>query len=96
MGCTRHLWHFRRRDVARLLSTFGFELVLTTPMWLDAYYIALFSEKYRGRPAWLVWPLAILKGTISNALALTTKRPTSSTLFIARKAQAHRAPLRSS
>lgn len=81
----RHLWHFRQRDVHQLLQAHGFTLVRTNRMWLDAYYIALLSEQYRGTPKWLRWVLATLIGTLSNLCAWIQNRPSSSTLYIAQK-----------
>lgn len=83
----RHLSHFRRADVRTLLHEHGFELLEIRRMWLDAYYIALLSEGYRGRSPLLAFPLALLKGSWSNLLALLGSRPTSSSLYIARKVE---------
>ncbi|MBL7962803.1 MAG: class I SAM-dependent methyltransferase [Flavobacteriales bacterium] len=82
----RHLWHFRRQDMVRLLEVQGFKLIATRRMWFDAYYIALLSERYLGRPAWLAWALACIIGTWSNVVSAVSGRPTSSVLFIAQKA----------
>lgn len=81
----RHLWHFRQSDLAALLKEHGLRVVSTRRMWLDAYFIALLSERYRGRPSWLAWPLALLYGSISNAYALLGGRSTSSTLIVAQR-----------
>lgn len=81
----RHLSHFRRPDVHRLLREHGFELVATRKMWLDALYIAMLSEQYKGRSKATALILGTLVGTWSNVLALFGGRPTSSSLFIARK-----------
>ncbi|MBK9175340.1 MAG: class I SAM-dependent methyltransferase [Flavobacteriales bacterium] len=82
----RHIWHFRRQDMQRLLSANGFKLMKAGRMPLDAYFIALLSERYKGRPSPVCWILAVLVGTWSNLLATVGVRPSSSTLFIARKA----------
>ena len=81
----RHLWHFRRSDVHQLLREHGFELQETRRMPFDAFYIAILSERYQGRPLPLAFLLALLKGSWSNLLSWTSGRPTSSSLFIARK-----------
>lgn len=81
----RHLSHFRRTDLFRLLNEHGFEAIAEEHMWLDAYYIALLSEKYKGHGPIAAAMLACLKGTWSNVLAALGKRPTSSSLIIARK-----------
>lgn len=81
----RHIWHFRRQDMQRLLSTHGFHVLKNRRMPLDAYFIALLSERYKGRPSMICWSMAILLGTWSNLVAVLGARPSSSTLFVARK-----------
>lgn len=81
----RHLSHFRRADIARALDLHGFRLMETRGMWFDAPYVSQLSERHRG-----AGPLAaLLKGAffglLSNAVAATTSRPTSSSLFVAQK-----------
>jgi SAM-dependent methyltransferase len=44
----RHLYHFRPRDVQRLFDRFGMRVVDVRPMRLDAFYVSLLSEQYRG------------------------------------------------
>ena len=83
----RHLWHFRQQDVRRLLHEHGFELMESRRMPFDAFYIAILSERYRGHSLPVALVLALLKGAWSNLVALATGRPTSSTLYIARKAR---------
>jgi len=83
----RHLTHFRQEDVKTLLHQHGFQLVETKRMWMDAPYIALLSETYLGASK----PWALLVGTVkglwSNVSSVFSGRPTSSTLYIARKAE---------
>lgn len=81
----RHLSHFRRADVHALLSEHGFELVATRRMWLDAFYIALLSEQYKGASKGMAFAKALLIGGWSNLMSLFSGRPTSSTLYIARR-----------
>ena len=84
----RHLTHFRRRDIAKLLDEHGFQLIETRRMLLDPYYICILSEQYRGVP--MPWALlkGILLGAWSNLISLSTGRPSSSSLFVARKLDA--------
>lgn len=81
----RHLSHFRRADLRRILPEHGFKIMTTKPMWFDAPYVSMLSEKHRGAGALT----ALLKGTVvgaaSNLVALTTSRPTSSSLYLAEK-----------
>ncbi len=84
----RHLWHFRRKDLRQLLELHGFEVRSIKPMWLDAFYIALLSERYKGRPGSLAWPFALLVGAVTNIQALFNRASASSMLVVARKATA--------
>lgn len=82
----RHLSHFRRADLHRLLAEQGFEQLATKPMWFDAPYVAMLSEKYKGAGPLMALVKGGLVGMASNLIAATTPRPTSSTLYIAQKA----------
>lgn len=82
----RHLWHFRRQDLEVLGRSHGLVGTSIHRMWLDAYYICLLSARYRGHAEWRCWLDAVFLGSVSNAFALLRARPTSSSLFIFRKA----------
>ncbi|MEA1786467.1 class I SAM-dependent methyltransferase [Arenibacter sp. GZD96] len=43
----RHLWHFSRTAIERKFKSHGMEVISVKPMWLDAFYVALLSEKYK-------------------------------------------------
>ena len=83
----RHLSHFRREDVKWFMQAHGFELIAVKRMWMDAFYIALLTEQYRGASL----PIALAKGALvglwSNLVALFAGRPTSSSMYLARKAE---------
>jgi len=81
----RHLSHFRRQDIHRLLKEHGFSMLDTRPMWFDAPYVAMLSERYRGAAPTTALLKGGLAGMASNLVAATTSRPTSSTLYIAKK-----------
>lgn len=86
----RHLLHFRRKDMRQLLTRSGFELIESRNMWFDAPYVSMLSEQYCG-----AGPMrALIKGAItglwSNLIAWAANSPTSSTLFLARKAKTPR------
>lgn len=83
----RHLSHFRREDLQRLLHEHGFELLATKKMWLDAFYIAMLSERYKGAGAIIALVKGVLVGAWSNLQSAFGKRPTSSSLFVARKVE---------
>ena len=82
----RHLSHFRRSDMHRLVTEHGFEPIAVRPMWLDAPYIALLSERYRGHGAVMALLRGVLFGAWSNLVSALSDRPTSSSLYLFRKA----------
>lgn len=45
----RHLWHFSQTAIRRLIFPQNMAVLTTLPMKWDAYYVAMLSEKYRGR-----------------------------------------------
>lgn len=86
----RHLSHFRRKDVKQLYREIGIELIAVRHMWFDAPYVSMLSEQYQG-----AGPLSsLVKGAAfglwSNAVALLGNRPTSSTLYLAKKPEGAR------
>ncbi|MBL0045929.1 MAG: class I SAM-dependent methyltransferase [Flavobacteriales bacterium] len=81
----RHLFHFRRRDMSRLLSDHGFQLVNTRRMWFDAAYVSILSERYRGAPQGVAMIKGIFMGLLSNLVAIFSSRPTSSSFYFAQK-----------
>ena len=83
----RHLTHFRRQDIHRLLHEHGFELLATKKMWLDAFYIAMLSERYKGAGTATALIKGIGYGALSNLQSALGKRPTSSSLYVARKTE---------
>jgi 2-polyprenyl-3-methyl-5-hydroxy-6-metoxy-1,4-benzoquinol methylase len=82
----RHLSHFRRSDVHRLLDEHGFRMLDTKPMWFDAPYVSMLSEKYKGAGPLGAMLKGAFAGAVSNVVAATTSRPTSSSLYLAEKA----------
>ena len=43
----RHLWHFSQESIRLLFEEKGFELIGIKPMFFDAFYVSLLSEKYK-------------------------------------------------
>lgn len=64
----RHLYHFRQEQMKRLWESNGGEVIEVLPMKLDAYYVSLLSEKYKGSGA-LAYPKALISGLKSNLAA---------------------------
>ena len=50
----RHLYHFTSADVEFLFGKYGFKIIRVLPMWFDAFYVSLLSEKYKsGKMRWI-------------------------------------------
>jgi 2-polyprenyl-3-methyl-5-hydroxy-6-metoxy-1,4-benzoquinol methylase len=81
----RHLWHFSRETMKRLLTTHHLNLVNVVPMQLDAYYVSLLSEKYKTEKTGVSGLIkAVAEGWKSNHAAKKTAE-FSSLIYIARK-----------
>lgn len=66
----RHLWHFSQTSIRRLFFLQKMEVIKTLPMRLDAYYVALLSEKNKtGKTNFLK---AFYRGFLSNLKAQKT------------------------
>ena len=44
----RHLWHFDQCAMHQLFGQFGMIIEKVEPMYFDAFYVSMLSEKYRG------------------------------------------------
>jgi len=81
----RHLWHFSRNTMARLLSQHHLNLINVVPMQLDAYYVSLLSEKYKNKKSNVPSIItAAMQGWKSNRTAKQTGEY-SSLIYIVRK-----------
>lgn len=75
----RHLWHFSTPGLTRLLSDAGFCMLAQHPLFFDAFYVSLLSEKHkRGKVHFFS---AFYHGLRSNFLA-RTKSNYSSSFFV--------------
>lgn len=79
----RHLWHFSKRSVQSIFAKHGMRLVRTKPMFFDAFYVALLSEKYKNGKQNFIKAFWI--GLMSNIRALVSKEY-SSLIYILKKA----------
>ena len=43
----RHLWHFSKTSIQKLVAKENLELKKVKPMWFDSFYVCLLSEKYK-------------------------------------------------
>ena len=78
----RHLWHFSKKSIQELFKEENMKVRTIKPMWFDAFYVSLLSEKYKGNRL----PLfsAFFKGLWSNLHAMFTKEY-SSLIYILEK-----------
>jgi 2-polyprenyl-3-methyl-5-hydroxy-6-metoxy-1,4-benzoquinol methylase len=79
----RHLYHFTRKTMNRLLNRNGFSVHSVLPMCLDAFYICMMSEKYKtGRVNFI---RGLSNGLRSNAHAWFHDQEYSSLIYIVEK-----------
>tara|TARA_R110000744_G_scaffold230684_4_gene348872 strand:- start:1599 stop:2429 length:831 start_codon:yes stop_codon:yes gene_type:complete len=79
----RHRWHFSQKSVQKIFEKHGMKLVRTKPMFFDAFYVSLLSEKYKnGKQNFLS---AFRIGLMSNLQALGTKE-FSSLIYVLKRA----------
>ncbi|MEB8328264.1 class I SAM-dependent methyltransferase [Flavobacteriaceae bacterium KMM 6897] len=78
----RHLYHFSRNTIKRIFSKYSISLIRTKPMYFDAYYVSLLSEKYKtGKSNYIK---AFIIGSLSNLRAILNKEH-SSLIYILKK-----------
>ncbi len=78
----RHLWHFNKTSISKLVLKFSMEVIKIKPMLFDAFYVSLLSEKYKHgkmNPIKGFWI-----GLLSNFKALKSKEA-SSLIYIIKK-----------
>jgi len=71
----RHLWHFNKASISKLVAKFKFKVDRIKPMWFDAFYVSLLSEKYKTGSMRPVKGFYI--GMLSNLKALRSKEASS-------------------
>lgn len=79
----RHLWHFSKTSIAKLFAPHQLEVVKIKPMWFDAFYVSMLSEKYKGNKLYLI--SAFFVGLWSNFRAIFTKEHSSLIYILKRK-----------
>jgi 2-polyprenyl-3-methyl-5-hydroxy-6-metoxy-1,4-benzoquinol methylase len=63
----RHLYHFDKDSMERLLGSYGFKLIETKPMKFDSFYVSMLSEKYKTGS--INYFKAFYRGFVSNLKA---------------------------
>lgn len=81
----RHLWHFSPDTVEKLLEKHNLHIVKKIRMPLDAFYISLLSEKYKGSNPTTRYVRAFGVGTMGFIHSLSNLEQASSIIYIARK-----------
>lgn len=82
----RHLWHFSKSTMKRLLENHGLKLVNTIPMKMDSFYVSALSESYQNPEQSKIAGLAkaFLRGLLSNRKA-KREMNFSSLIYIAKR-----------
>ena len=71
----RHLWHFNQTSISKLVATQSFLVEKVKPMWFDAFYVSMLSEKYKSGK---INPIkGFFIGLRSNMKALRSKEASS-------------------
>lgn len=79
----RHLWHFSPSDFEHLANRHQFKLVAIKPMYFDAFYISMMSEK--NKSTFLASLVGLTKGGIFFLKSLFDKKKCSSLIYILKK-----------
>lgn len=78
----RHLHHFSPDSLSKLMQLHSMKVTAIKPMWYDAFYVSLLSEKYKTGSMRLI--PALLTGIVSNLNAIFKKGVCSSQIYIIR------------
>lgn len=81
----RHLWHFSPDTVKSILNKHNFKIIQQKIMPLDAFYISLLSEKYKGSGKIAQYIKAIIVGITGYLLSLSDFKHSGSVIYIAIK-----------
>ena len=79
----RHLWHFSPDSMKELADKHNFELIAIKPMYMDAFYISMLSEKYK--KTCLASLVGLLKGEFFFLRTLFNKNGSSSLIYVLKK-----------
>jgi len=79
----RHLWHFSRKSIGRIFAEEGMDIIAIHPLWFDAFYVSLLSEKYKGGKGHML--KGFWFGLLSNLKALRSGEHSSLIYVLKRK-----------
>ncbi|MDO5637297.1 MAG: class I SAM-dependent methyltransferase [Myroides sp.] len=75
----RHLWHFSKSSISYFAKKINCKIETIKPMWFDAFYVSLLSEKYKYGKSRMV--SAFINGIRSNCYGML-KNEFSSHIFV--------------
>ncbi len=79
----RHLYHFSPSSMEKLMKQHGLSVQKELPMWFDAFYVSMLSEKYRHNS------MPVLKGGMKgawfNLQTAFNRRKCSSLIYLVKK-----------
>jgi 2-polyprenyl-3-methyl-5-hydroxy-6-metoxy-1,4-benzoquinol methylase len=81
----RHLWHFSPDTVEKLLNKHHLKIIAIHRMPLDAFYISMLSEKYKGSNLWVQYGRAFRVGATGFLRSLRNPEQSSSLIYIVKK-----------
>ena len=79
----RHLWHFTPSDFEMITKKHGLKLIAKHAMPLDAFYVSMLSEQYRGGSAMIGGGI---QGMMSNLKSIGNADRSSSVIYVMGKA----------
>lgn len=82
----RHLWHFNPETIKLFLKKHGMGIVAVKRLPLDAFYVSMLSEKYKGARFPMV--SGLFYGKISLLKSLWNKNLSSSLIYIFKRVEA--------
>ena len=81
----RHLWHFTPDTVEKLLGKHHFNIITQKTMPLDAFYVSMLSEKYKGSGSLMQYIKGFTVGAVGYMSSLSDINNSSSVIYIAKK-----------
>ncbi|MER3319496.1 MAG: class I SAM-dependent methyltransferase [Allomuricauda sp.] len=79
----RHLWHFSKTSISKIFARHQMEVIKIRPMWFDAFYVSMLSEKYKKNKLYLISSFFV--GLCSNLMAIFTKEHSSLIYILKRR-----------
>ena len=81
----RHLWHFSKETMSKLLTKHSLTITKIQPMKFDSFYVSMLSENHKnGKSSLLSNVKAFAKGLLSNSKAASTGEY-SSLIYVIKK-----------